>query len=72
MTVLLRLTSAAVIVLLRLTDQQYEVVVCEMSKVKQLQEFLITNDLYAPSQMVLAYGYRIVDGFCGPLTAAAI
>ena len=49
-------------------DQQYEVVVREMSKVKQLQEFLIKNDLYAPRQMVLAYGHLIVDGFYGPLT----
>jgi hypothetical protein len=53
-------------------DQQYEVVVCEMSKVKQLQEFLIKNDLYAPRQMVLAYGNLIVDGFYGPLTRAAL
>jgi len=53
-------------------DQQHEVVVREMSKVKQLQEFLIKNDLYAPRQMVLAYGHLIVDGFYGPLTRAVL
>ena len=54
-------------------EKQHEIVVGEMHKVKQLQNFLIKHNLYAPSHVALSdLGERIVDGFYGPLTTAAV
>ena len=44
----------------------------EMDKVKHLQKFLIAHDFYSSPTLLTELGERVVDGFYGPATSAAL